>query len=141
MSGVVSTVARFFLDNGVAGKTAKDIAAGTGLTKPQVFNAVHYLCQIGALAKQEWPDGRMASVFVIADRAQLERRTDGRARKAFSEELLDEAPPLTFFIDGDGDLQLVRDGEDPVLIRNADARRLVAFVATQATAILTGGTA
>jgi hypothetical protein len=139
MTGIVSTVARFFLDNGVAGKTAKDIAAGTSLTKPQVFNAVHYLCQIGALTKQEWPDGRLASVFVVADRAQLERRTDGRARRAFSEELLDEAPPLSFFIDGDGDLQLVREGEEPVLIRNVDARRLVAFVATQATAILTAG--
>jgi hypothetical protein len=137
MSGVVSTVARLFLDSREERQTAKDIAAGTGLTKAQVFNAVHYLVQIGALAKQDGPDGRLASVFVVADRAQLERRTDGRARRALSEELLDESPPLNFFIDGDGDLQLVRDGEEPVLICNADARRLVAFVATQATAILT----
>jgi hypothetical protein len=136
MSGVVSTVARLFLDSREERQTAKDIAAGTGLTKAQVFNAVHYLVQIGALEKQDGPDGRLASVFVVADRAQLERRTDGRARKAFSEELLDEAPPLNFFIDGDGDLQLVREGEEPVLIRNSDARRLVAFVATQASAIL-----
>jgi hypothetical protein len=136
MSGVVSTVARFFLDNGVAGKTAKDVAAGTSLTKPQVFNAVHYLCQIGALAKQEWPDGRLASVFVILDRAQLERRTDGRARKAFSEELFDEAPPLTFALDHDGDLQILREGEEPFVIPNADAKRLVGFVCSTASAIL-----
>jgi hypothetical protein len=135
-SGVVSTVARFFLDNAVAGKTAKDIAAGTGLTKPQVFNAVHYLCQIGALAKQEWPDGRLASVFVILDRAQLERRTDGRARRALSEELLDESPPLTFALDHDGDLQILREGEEPFVIPNADAKRLVGFVCSTASAIL-----
>jgi hypothetical protein len=137
MSGIVSEVARFLLDSRAPTHTAKDIADCTTLTRAQVFNAVHYLCQIGALAKQDGPNGRLASVFVVVDPAQLERRTDGRARKAFDEELLDDAPPLNFFIDGDGDLQLVRDGEEPVLIRNADARRLVAFVAAQATAILT----
>jgi hypothetical protein len=135
MSGIVSEVARFLLDSRAPTHTAKDIADCTTLTKAQVFNAVHYLVQIGALAKQDGPNGRLASVFVVADRAQLERRTDGRARRPIAE--VDELPPLAFFIDGDGDLQLVREGADPVLIRNADARRLVAFVATQATAILT----
>ena len=139
MSGIVSEVARFLLDSRTPSHTAKDIADCTTLTKAQVFNAVHYLVQIGALAKQDGPNGRLASVFVVQDRAQLERRVDGRARRALSEELLDEAPPLNFFIDGDGDLQLVREGAEPILIPNADARRLVSFVATQATAILMAG--
>jgi hypothetical protein len=136
MSGIVSEVARFLLDSRAPTHTAKDIADCTTLTKAQVFNAVHYLVQIGALAKQEGPDGRLASVFVVADRAQLERRIDGRARKALSEELLDEAPPLNFFIDGDGDLQLVREGEEPYHIPNRDAKRLVGFVCSAASAIL-----
>jgi hypothetical protein len=115
------------------------IAAETGLNKSQVHSALHYYVDIGAIEKLPAPGGRIGSVYRIVDRSELERRTDGRARRPVAE--VDELPPLNMFIDGDGDLQLVRDGEEPVLIRNADARRLVAFVATQATAILTGGTA
>lgn len=81
--------------------------------------------------------GRLAGIYVLDDIDQLRRRTDGSARRARIETPAEEPPPLAFFIDGDGDLQLVREGEAPVLIRNADARRLVAFVAIQATAILT----
>jgi hypothetical protein len=135
MSGIVSEVARFLLDSRAPTHTAKDIADCTTLTKAQVFNAVHYLVQIGALAKQEGPDGRLASVFVVADRAQLERRTDGRARRPIAE--VDELPPLAFFIDGDGDLQLVREGQDAFHIPNRDARKLLGFFCVSATAILT----
>jgi hypothetical protein len=136
VSGIVSEVARFLLDSRAPTHTAKDIADCTTLTKAQVFNAVHYLCQIGALAKQEGPDGRLASVFVVQDRAQLERRTDGRARVALSEDVLDQPAPLTFAVDHDGDLQILREGEDPIVIPNRDAKRLVGFVAMSATAIL-----
>lgn len=138
MSGMVSTVAKFFVAEKDNTHSAKAIVAATGLTASQVYNALHYLCAIGALRKQTPADGRMASVYVVVDRSQLERRIDGRARVALSEDLPD-APPLTFFIDADGDLQLVREGEEPVLIRNSDARRLVSFVCLQASAILMAG--
>ena len=116
---------------------AAAIAAETGLGKSQVYTALHYFVDIGAIEKLPAPGGRIGSVYRIVDRSELERRTDGRARRPVAE--VEELPPLSFFVDHDGDLQLVREGADPVLIRNADARRLVAFVATQATAILTGG--
>ena len=135
--GPTQIVARHLLANGADSYAALDIATDTGLSTSQVHSALHYYAAIGAVEKMLDPGGRTRSVYRISNRSELERRTDGRARKALSEELLDEAPPLSFFIDGDGDLQLVREGEEPVLIRNADARRLVAFVATQATAILT----
>jgi hypothetical protein len=137
--GPSQLVAQHLLAGAVEHYAAAAIAAETGLGKSQVHSALHYYVDIGAIEKLPAPGGRVGSVYRIVDRSELERRTDGRARRAFSEELLDEAPPLSFFIDGDGDLQLVREGEEPVLIRNVDARRLVAFVATQATAILTAG--
>jgi hypothetical protein len=137
MSGIVSTVARFLLDSRAPTHTAKDIADCTTLTKAQVFNAVHYLVQIGALAKQDGPNGRLASVFVVADRSELERRTDGRARRPVAE--VEELPPLSFFVDHDGDLQLVREGADAYHIPNRDAKRLVGFVCLQASAILMAG--
>lgn len=116
---------------------AAAIAAETGLGKSQVYSALHYFVAIGALKKLPAPGGRIGSVYRIVDRSQLEQRTDGRARRPIAE--VEELPPLAFFIDGDGDLQLVRDGEEPVLIRNSDARRLVSFICLQASAILMAG--
>lgn len=135
MSKVIPVIASWLLEAEAQSFTARSIAEGTGLTLPQVYNGVHYLCNIGALAKQHDSAGRMASIYTLDDIDQLRRRTEGSARRV-RRPTVEEAPPLNFFIDGDGDLQLVREGEEPVLISNADARRLVAFVATQATAIL-----
>jgi hypothetical protein len=136
--GPGATVARYLLNAEIDTFTAKAVIAETGLRPPQVYNALHYLLTIGALDKGDNPDGSQAGLFRIRDRSELARRVDGQARRIVAEP---EGPPLAFFIDGDGDLQLVREGEEPVLIPNADARRLVAFVATQATAILTAGAA
>ncbi len=139
MSKVISVIASWLLEAAAESHTARSIAEGTGLSLQQVYNGVHYLCNIGALDKKQDGAGRLAGIYTLDDIDQLRRRTDGSARRARIENPVEERPPLAFFIDDEGDLQLVREGEAPVLIRNADARRLVAFVATQATAILTGG--
>lgn len=116
---------------------ADAIASETGLTKAQVYNAMHYFVDIGAVAKVPRSNGRIGHVYAIASRDELERRQEGRARRTVAEH--PEAPPLNIYIDGDGDLQLVRDGEEAYHIPNADARRLVGFVALQASAILMAG--
>jgi hypothetical protein len=116
---------------------ALDIAAETGLTKSQVYSALHYYVAIGAVDKTPDPTGRTRSLYRVADREELERRKEGRARRTVHDD--DELPPLQFFVDSDGDLQLVREGEEPLVIPNRDARRLVGFVALQASAILMAG--
>ncbi len=139
MSKVISVIASWLLEADAESHTARSIAEGTGLSLQQVYNGVHYLCNIGALDKKHDGAGRLAGIYVLDDIDQLRRRTDGSARRARIEAPAEEPPPLAFFIDDDGDLQLVREGEEPVLIRNADARRLVSFVCLQASAILMAG--
>jgi hypothetical protein len=116
---------------------AAAVAAETGLGKSQVYTALHYYVDNGAIEKRPAPGGRIGSVYRIVDRSELERRTDGRARRPVAE--VEELPPLSFFIDGDGDLQLVREGQDAFHIPNRDARKLLGFFCVSATAILSAG--
>ena len=112
------------------------IAAETGLNRKQVYSGLHYFVDIGAAKKVPRANGRIGHVYAVANRDELERRLDGRARRQVAE--ADDTPPLNIYIDDDGDLQLVR-GDEAYHISNRDARRLLAFVATQATAIMTAG--
>ena len=75
--------------------------------------------------------------YRIADRAKLEARVAGAIGPGRPK--APESDYLTYAVDHDGDLQIISPDGTATLIDNANARRLVAFVALQATAILTAG--
>jgi hypothetical protein len=133
--GPGAQVARYLLNEEIDTFTAKAVIAETKLRPAQVYNVLHYLLTIGALDKGENPDGSQAGLFRVRDRSELARRVDGHARHV----LAAPAEFMTFAVDHDGDLQVLREGEEPFVIDNANARRLVGFVAMSASAILTAG--
>lgn len=75
--------------------------------------------------------------YRIADRTKLEARVAGAIGPGRTK--APESDFLTYAIDHDGDLQILRPDGTVTMIDNANARRLVGFVSLHATAILMAG--
>lgn len=109
----------------------RDIVSALGLQSDRVSTALSSLADTGAVRIVEAHHGRGGNLFEVAQMEPIRLRT-------FTAPNEDEEH-LTFAIDHDGDLQILRPDGSMTLIDNANARRLVAFVALQASAILTAG--
>lgn len=112
----------------------RDVVAMTGLATDQVSNALSRLADTGALQIVEANHGRGGNLYAVAQLEPIRLRS-------FGSPAADEPEHLTFAVDHDGDLQIIRPDGEAYLIDNENARRLVAFVCVQATAILTAGAA
>lgn len=123
----------------------RDIVNATGIDVSQASNALRTLTDTGAVRIVTGNAGRGGNTYRVADLQAVRLRSfaeNTRAKEttlpfALVESEPDEPEHLTFAVDHDGDLQMVRpDGSMALMLDNANARRLVGFVALQATAIL-----
>lgn len=72
--------------------------------------------------------------YRIADRSKLQARVDGALKAGRPPR--PEPEYLTYAVDHDGDLQIIKPDGEAFTVTNENARRLVAFVSLQASAIL-----
>lgn len=120
----------------------RDVVAMLGLKTDQVSNALRLLADVGALQIVEVNHGRGGHVYGVADPEQIRTKSFGDLSRPIEEPTANEPEYLTFAVDHDGDLQMVRpDGSMALMLDNANARRLVGFVSLHATAILMAGNA
>jgi len=121
--------------------TAREVAAAYDMTSANASAVLQRMVRQGGLAIRHSGHGRNGNVYVIADPSLVEYPVSRREPGA-QESSADDATAaehLTFAVDHDGDLQIIRPDGSVTMIDNQNARRLVAFVALQATAILTVG--
>lgn len=126
----------------------REIVDDTGIDTSQVSNALRTLTDTGAIRIVTGNSGRGGNVYQVRDLQAVRLRTFIEKKPAATapepvapteDEAGEDEEHLTFAIDHDGDLQILRPDGSMTLIDNANARRLVAFVALQASAILMAG--
>lgn len=127
----------------------RDIVDAIGVDVSQVSNAVRTLTDTGAVRIVTGNAGRGGNTYQVAELQAVRLRSFAENKPAREPEPTfalvesepDEPEHLTFAVDHDGDLQMVRpDGSLALMLDNANARRLVGFVSLHATAILMAGT-
>lgn len=117
----------------------RDVVAMLGMKTDQVSNALRLLADVGALQIVEVNHGRGGHVYGVADPEQIRLKSFGDLSRPLEEQAAAEPEYLTFAVDHDGDLQIIKPDGEVFTIDNENARRLVAFVALQASAILMAG--
>lgn len=124
----------------------RDVVAMTGLATDQVSNALSRLADTGALQIVEANHGRGGNLFAVAQLEQIRLKSFAAgAPEVVAAQVDGELPGetgqdfLTYAVDHDGDLQIIQPDGEAFTIDNENARRLVAFVALQASAILMAG--
>ncbi len=124
----------------------RDVVAMTGLATDQVSNALSRLADTGALQIVEANHGRGGNLFAVAQLEQIRLKSFAAgAPEVVAAQVDGELPGesgqdlLTYALDHDGDLQIIQPDGEAFTIDNENARRLVAFVALQASAILMAG--
>lgn len=144
--GAVQRIAQHVVESGKDTYTAAGIARALGITVQQASNGLRNLTDYGAIEIRRKGHGRTPSLYVAGESEPLQARAEGRIRRgarpgAQRQEAAEDEAPWSFCVDSDGDLQLLRPNADPIVMPNEAARRLVAFVALQASAILMARTA
>ncbi len=109
----------------------RDIVAALGLQTVRVSTVLSALADTGAVQIVEAHMGRGGNLYAVAQMEPIRLRSFAQSPA--------EPDHLTFTVDHDGDLQIIRPDGEAYLIDNENARRLVAFVALQASAILMAG--
>lgn len=152
MSVMSAVCAWIVTNNAEAPFRTRDIVAAVGVDVSQVSNALRTLTDNGALRIVTGNSGRGGNVYQVRNlqavrlRSFADRSTPAPAAAAAAD-AGDVTPQdgeqefLTYAVDHDGDLQIIKPAGTAFTIDNANAKRLVAFVALQATAILTAGAA
>lgn len=128
----------------------RDIVNATGIDVSQVSNSLRTLTDTGAVRIVTGNAGRGGNTYRVAELQAVRLRSFAGNKPAREPEpapaLVDGEVPgdtgqdfLTYALDHDGDLQIIQPDGEAFTIDNENARRLVAFVALQASAILMAG--
>lgn len=125
----------------------RDPVDALGIDVSQISNALRTLTDSGAVRIVTGNGGRGGNVYQVRNLQAVRLRTfasnttsepAASAPAPVAADPPDKREPdfLTYAVDHDGDLQIIRPDGEMYLIDNENARRLVAFVALQASAIL-----
>lgn len=148
---VMSAVCAWIVTNSAeASFRTRDVVGAVGVDSGQVSNALRTLTDNGALRIVTGNGGRGGNVYQVRNlqavrlRSFADRSTPAPAAAVAADAVAatpqgDEQEFLTYAVDHDGDLQVIHPDGTAFTIDNGNARRLVAFVALQASAILLAG--
>lgn len=123
--------------------TTRTVSAALDMDPRKVSMSLKQLHRAGAIMATKRGSRRAGNDYTIADRRKLQLRVDGvigagRPRKEAAEAVA-EPEHLTFAVDHDGDLQIIKPDGEVFMVDNENARRLVGFVCLSATQILMAG--
>lgn len=115
----------------------REVAAALDMEPMKVSMSLKQLHHTGAIMATRRGPKREGNIYVVADRSRLQARVDGALKAGRPPR--PEPEYLTYAVDHDGDLQIIKPDGEAFTVDNANARRLVSFVALQASAILMAG--
>lgn len=112
----------------------REVAAALDMEPMKVSMSLKQLHHTGAIMATRCGPKREGNIYVVADRSKLQARVDGALKAGRPPR--QEPEYLTYAVDHDGDLQIIKPDGEAFTVTNQNARRLVAFVSLQASAIL-----